>query len=144
MTFKTRAGGTRSGNFQQSFLDPWLEIEAYTAHIALNLAWRFLEREVQTALSASAGGAGKMRGEAGLAGSRSSRDQNAARTEKSFAAHHLIKAGDPGRNSFDACLMLESDGRNRNNGESGFVQQKRIFIGSVRGAAILYHPQAPG
>ena len=39
--------------------------------------------------------------------------------------------------------MREAKGRHRQNGDSAFTDQKRIFIGAMSGPAVLHHAKNP-
>ena len=78
------------------FFDPRLQVEADRAHVADDLALRLLEGEVEAALAAAAGGVGEVAGEAGLAGARRARDEDAAAAVEPRAAEHGVEPGDAG------------------------------------------------
>src|SRR5690242_1607804 len=137
MTFKPMAGRTRGVDTQQTAIHPSLQIETDRAHVAQNLAGRFLEGEVEASFSAFCCRVGKMRGKAGFAGTRSSRNENAAVAEEPFSAQHAIEPRHAAGDAVGGSQMRESNRGDRHDGEAGFIEQERILVRSVSRTAIL-------
>ena len=72
-----------------------------------------------------------------MPGTGRARNQNRAAAIKSFAAQHRIQARNSAGNAFIAHLMLQTERGDRQNAETILVNQERIFVGAVRGAAIF-------
>src|SRR5581483_3346255 len=99
MSFQPDAGGPGCVKFEQTLAHAPLEPDSDRTHIAHDLAWGFFEGEIQAFFSPRAGRFSKLRGQAGLAGSRFSRNENAAAAEESLAVRHLIQGGNSCRNA---------------------------------------------
>ena len=84
---------------EQSLFHPLLQVDPDRAHVAHDLAGRFLEGNVEASLAAPAGGFGKSRRHARLARARGARKQNAAPAIESFAAEHGVESLDAGRDA---------------------------------------------
>src|SRR5690348_5045688 len=141
MTFKPMAGRTRGVDTQQTAIHPSFQIETNRAHVAQNLAGRFLESEVEAAFSAFCCRVGKMRGKTGFAGTRSSRNENAAVAEEPFSAQHAVEPTHAAGDAVGGSQMRESNRGDRYDGEAGFIEQERILVRSVSRTAILNDTQ---
>ncbi len=102
------------------------------AHVADDLALRLLEREVQAALAAAAGGVGEVGGQAGLARPRRAGDQDAAAAVEALAAQHGVEPRDPRRDPLGGRLVVQAQRRDRQHGEAVLVDQERVLVGAVR------------
>src|SRR5207245_7708771 len=74
--------------------------------------------------------------------SRSTGDKNRAAPIDTLAAEHGVKAGNASRDSLIAHLVLEPDRGKGQDVEAFFVDQERVFVRAVGGAAIFHDPQA--
>ena len=129
---------------QQALFDPAPKVDADRAHVAHDLARRFLEGEIDALLTAPAGRIGKMRGNAGLAGPGGAGHQQAATAEIALAAEHAVEFGNAGGDDVPRRRVIQIDRGDRQDGDALLVDQERIFVGAVGGAAILHDAQAAG
>ena len=129
---------------QESAVHPFLQVDADRAHVAHDLRGRFLEREIQAALAAPAGRIDEMRREAGLAGAGRARHQHRCCRGRSPAAQHVVELGDAGRDALLGRIVVERDGRDRQDRDAALVDQERILVRAVGRAAILDDAQPPG
>ena len=141
--FQAVERGSRCVKSQQAAFDQWVQAQPDGLHVADDLVGRFLEREEKGALSALARSLGKIGGNDGLAGPRSSREQNAAAAEKAPPAQHCVEAGDAGGNPLGGYLVIQSQRRDGEHADALVPDEKWKFVGAVQGAAIFYHAQMP-
>src|SRR5262249_32163619 len=111
--------------------------------VACYLAERFLEAEVQAALTAATRRVNKLCPQGRFAGTGRSRYQDSAATIITFSTQHGVEARYTCR---DACIrntVLESERCNRQHRNAMLINQERVFIGAVYRPAIFHHAQAP-
>jgi hypothetical protein len=119
-----------------------LQVESDRAHVADHLLARLLEREDQATLAALAGRIDQRCTEGRLAGAGEAGDQHAGALEVPADTEHRVEARDAGRDDLVGDHVAESDRRDRQHTDALIIDQERIFVGTVRRAAILDDPQA--
>ncbi len=134
--------GPRGHEPQQSLFQRGTQIDADGPHVADDLARRFFEREVEAALAPTAALGGEVGGQAALARARRAAHEHAAPSVDARAAQHDVEAGNAGRDLLVAGGVIEPDGGDRQDREPVLIDQERVLVRPVRGAAILHHPQA--
>ncbi len=117
------------------------QVEADGGHVAHDLPLRLLEGEVEAALAAATRGLGHARGEAGLAGPRRARDQGAAAAVEPLAAEHGVEARHAGGDPLAGDPVVQAEGGDREHRDAALVDEERVLVGAVRGAAVLDHAQ---
>lgn len=106
------------------------------------MAFRFFKGKQQAALAAQATGVNKAGGKRGLARAGQPRHQHTGAAVIAAAIKHLIQAFDAGRHDVFRRLVIESgcgDGHHR---QALLIDKERVFISTVRRAAVLDDPQA--
>src|ERR1051326_3705765 len=137
----SRPGGVK---LQESFTDPWLQIDSDGSHVAHELGGRFLESEKKALFATPACGISKMRGDTGLPAAGHSGNEHRAAPEVSLAFQHRIETGDPGRNTLRGGFMGEAERTEGKDRYAFLLNQERILVRAVGGSPVFYDPQAPG
>src|SRR4051812_18809293 len=117
------------------------QIEPDALHVSNNLLRRFLERKVNASLAPFACRGKHATRQARLSRARSARNQNRRVTIESLAAEHGVDLRRPTRHELARRWKLQSQRCDRNYGYPVRVNQERVFIRSMRAAAILHDPK---
>ena len=123
---------------------PLLQVDPDGGHVAHDLAGGFLKRNVEATFAPAAGCRGKCRRYTRLAGACGAGQENAAPAVESLAAEHGVEPLDAGRNALERRIVFELDGSDRPDRDSILLDEKRILVRAVDGAAIFDHPDAAG
>ena len=110
-------------------------------HVAQELLLGLLERHVQAPLAARARGPHEMSGGAGLAAAGHPADEHRRAAIVALTAEHGVEPRDAGRHPLARHLVPEPDRRHRQHGDAVLVDQERVLVGAVVGAAVLDDPQ---
>src|SRR5690242_14041394 len=138
---QTTSARTYSVEMQEAPAHPTLEINSDRAHVADDLVRRLFRREVDALLAALACSLQEMRRDAAFSRSCSTRNQNAASADKSFAEHGIQRRDSAGH-PLIAGFVVEAQGAQGQDGEPIAYDQERIFARAMQRAAILDHSQA--
>jgi hypothetical protein len=122
---------------EQPLFQPLLQVDSDRGYVADDLAGGFLKRNVEAPLAPAAGGLSKGRRHTRLAGTSGARQENAAPTVESLAPQHGVETLDAGRNALVRRGVFEGRRSDRPDRDPVLLDEKRIFVGAVDGAAIF-------
>ena len=119
-----------------------LQVDADRAHVADGLLGRFFEGKNDGAFAAAAGAVDKGGAQAALAGARRAGYQHAAAAVIALAAQHGVQVLDAGGYPLGRNVLGQADRSDRHHRDAVLINQKRVFVGAVRGTAVFDYPQA--
>ena len=128
---------------QQAGGHPGLEIDADRPHVPKKLLGRLFKEEAEAPFAPTARRIEKVGGQTRLPGPRGTGNENRAAAIVALATEHLVESRNPGRHPFQRGLVLKGQRRNRQHADPLDVDEERILVRAVVGAAVLDHTQAP-
>src|SRR5437763_3264661 len=93
---------------QESFVNPFLQIQADGFHVPDELPWRFLKGKIQTALATPTSGINDACRQARFACSRCSRKKDGAATVESLSTKQFVQGYNSCRNALTAYFVLQA------------------------------------
>ena len=142
--FEAVGGGAGAEEFDEAFLFVLCEVEADGGGVAEDLGFRFFEGEVEAAFAALRGFLSEVAGDGGFAGARGAGDEDGGGAVVAFSAEHGIEARDAGGDEGGGCDVVEGEGGDGEDGDAVCVDEERVFVGAVDGAAIFDDAEAAG
>src|ERR1700760_965207 len=121
-----------------------LEIDADGSHIACSLKRRLFKGDVERLSTFGASLIHEAGTEARLARSGRSANQDGGAPVIALALKHGIEIRDATGDALIRDGVVEPHRRARENGETAIVDEERIFVGTVRCAAIFHDAHATG
>src|SRR6201999_1968216 len=106
-------------------------------HIASGLKRGFLERDVKRLATVRASPVDKARAEARFARSGRAGDQDGTTFIESLALKHCVEIRNAAGNALSRDGVVQPHRGAGQNGETAIVDEKRIFVGAVRSAAVF-------
>src|SRR5262249_17307 len=116
---------------------------AYRAHVACDLAERFLKAEKQTAFTSATRRVDKLGPQGRFASPGCARYQDTAPPIVTGPTQHGVEARYACRDAFIRNDVLEFKRRDRQHRNAMLINQEWVFIGAVYGPTVLHHAQAP-
>src|SRR5579871_2671495 len=144
MHLQTIEHGAAGMDLEEIVFNPPGKIQTNRLHVADQLSGRFLKCKVEAVFATLASGIGEMCRQAGFAGSCGAGYQDSAATIKPFAAEHGVEARNAAGDAFAADCVQQSERSHRQDTKTVLIDEKRIFVGTVRRTAVFDDAQAAG